>query len=50
MWIITGICRITLMLKEVAIATNDAERRSILRQEARNYFDLRATRMRMRAA
>ncbi len=49
MWIITGIHRITLRLVEVAIATNEAERKEILRQERGNYLDLRSVRVRMAA-
>jgi hypothetical protein len=49
MWTIVGIDRITLRLIEVSIATNETERRTILREEQKNYFDLRATRVRMAA-
>lgn len=46
MWLIVGISRITFMLVEIAVVTCEAERKRILRQEERNYFDLRAVRVR----
>ncbi len=47
MWRIVGIDRITKKLVEVTTADNPAEKRIILRQEARNYDDLRAVSLRM---
>ena len=49
MWIISGISRITYRLVEIAVATCEAERKRILRQEEENYFDLRATKLRVAA-
>jgi hypothetical protein len=49
MWLITGICRKTYELRDVAVAMCEAERKRILRQEAENYFDLRAVRIRVAA-
>ena len=44
-----GISRITFALVEIAVATCEAERKRILREEDGNYFDLRATKMRAAA-
>jgi hypothetical protein len=49
MWAIVGISRVTFKLVDVAVATCEAERKRILREEAENYFDLRAVRVRMAA-
>ena len=46
MWRIVGIDRITKKLVEVTTADNPAEKRIILRQEARHYDDLRAVGLR----
>jgi hypothetical protein len=46
MWRIVGIDRITKKLVEVTTADNPAEKEIILRQEARNYDDLRAVSLR----
>jgi hypothetical protein len=47
MWRIIANDKITGKLVELAIADNPAERRMILREEARNYDDLRAVPLRM---
>jgi hypothetical protein len=47
MWRIVGVDRITKKLVEVATADNPAEKTIILRQEAKNYDDLRAVSMRL---
>lgn len=44
---IVGVDKITNRLVDVAIADNDAEKRMILREERRNYYDLRAIPLRM---
>lgn len=49
MWEITGICKKTGKRVDVATATNEEERRTILREEERNYSDLRAVRVRVAA-
>ena len=47
MWRIIGTDRITKKLVEVTTADNPAEREIILRQEAKNYDDLRAVSLRL---
>jgi len=47
MWRIIANDKITGKLVELAIADNPAERRMILREEARNYDDLRAVPLRV---
>ncbi len=47
MWTIVGIDRHTGKLVEVAVAMNEAERKRILREEALNYDDLHAVRIRV---
>lgn len=49
MWRIMGVDKVTGREVEVAIATNEAERKEILRQERGNYLDLRAVRVRVAA-
>jgi hypothetical protein len=46
MWRIIGTDKVTLKLVEVTTADNPAEKEIILRQEARNYDDLRAVSLR----
>ena len=46
MWTIIGHDRVTGKLVEVTTADNPAEKEIILRQEARNYDDLRAVSLR----
>ena len=41
-WRIIGADKVTMKVVEVTVADNPAERRMILREEARNYDDLRA--------
>jgi hypothetical protein len=48
-WRIVGVDRITKKVVEVATADNPMEKEMILRQEARNYDDLRAVSLRMPA-
>ncbi|HQT97781.1 MAG TPA: hypothetical protein PK416_07880 [Thermodesulfobacteriota bacterium] len=50
MWKIIGICLKTGRRVEVATAENDAERRLILQQEARNYRALVSVRVCLAAA
>jgi hypothetical protein len=45
-WRIIGTDKVTLKLVEVTTADNPAEKEIILRQEARNYDDLRAVSLR----
>ena len=40
MWLVTGIDKVTLKRIRICIADNMAELRIILRQEARNYYEL----------
>jgi hypothetical protein len=47
MWRIVATDKITGRTVELAIADNPAERRMILREERRNYDDLRAVPLRM---
>jgi hypothetical protein len=47
MWRIIATDKITGRIVEVAVADNPAEKEIILRQEARNYDDLRAIPLRM---
>jgi hypothetical protein len=47
MWRIIATDKITGKLVEVTVADNPAERRMILREERRNYDDLRAVPLRM---
>ena len=46
MWTIIGYDKVTGKLVEVTTADNPAEKEIILRQEARNYDDLRAVSLR----
>jgi len=46
MWRIIGVDKVTFKLVEVTTADNPAEKEIILRQEARNYDDLRAVPLR----
>lgn len=46
MWTIVGVDKVTGKLVEVTTADNPAEKEIILRQEARNYDDLRAVPLR----
>ena len=46
MWRIIATDKITGRIVEVAVADNPAEKEIILRQEARNYDDLRAVSLR----
>ena len=47
MWRIVGTDKVTMKVVEITIADNPAERRMILREERRNYDDLRAVPLRM---
>jgi hypothetical protein len=47
MWRIIGVDKVTMKVVEVTTADNPAERRMILREERRNYDDLRAVPLRM---
>ena len=47
MWTIVGVDKVTGKLVEVTTADNPAEKEIILRQEARNYDDLRAIPLRV---
>ncbi|MCL5883994.1 MAG: hypothetical protein M1377_01335 [Deltaproteobacteria bacterium] len=44
---IIGTDKVTNRLVDVAIADNDTEKRMILREERKNYYDLRAIPLRM---
>jgi hypothetical protein len=47
MWRIIGVDKVTMKVVEVTTADNPAERRMILREERRNYDDLRAVPLRV---
>jgi hypothetical protein len=46
-WRIIGTDKVTMKVVEITVADNPAERRMILREERRNYDDLRAVPLRM---
>ena len=47
MWRIIGTDKVTMRVVEVTVADNPAERRMILREERKNYYDLRAIPLRV---
>ena len=47
MYRIIGTDKVTMRLVDVTIADNDAEKRMILREERKNYYNLRAIPLRM---
>jgi hypothetical protein len=50
MWRLMGLCKKTLQLVEVAIATCPGERERILSEESRNYYGLKAYKIHLAAA
>jgi hypothetical protein len=50
MWRLIGLCKKTLRMVEVAIATCPEERERILSEESGNYYGLKAYKIRLVAA